>query len=205
MLNLYRRFLTYAASIQAPLHDAFSGPSIKGSHSITWTPESHRAFDECKVSLSRASLLAHPNPAAPLALVTDASTSAMGDVQQQRVDNIRQSLAFFSKKLSLAQKKYSAYDRELLSIYEAVKHFRHTMKAHNFIIFTDHKPITYAFQQKRDKCSSWQFNHLDFSPSLPLTYATSLDNTTLSPMLSFSRRIRHCSNIPQRTGRIAGH
>ncbi|PNF26385.1 hypothetical protein B7P43_G17346 [Cryptotermes secundus] len=31
-----------------------------------------------------------------------------------------------------------------------------------FSIFTDHKPITYAFQQKRDKCSPRQFNHLDF-------------------------------------------
>jgi hypothetical protein len=35
------------------------------------------------------------------------------------------------------------------------------LEAHHFIIFTDHKPITYAFQQKRDKCSPRQFNHLD--------------------------------------------
>jgi hypothetical protein len=34
------------------------------------------------------------------------------------------------------------------------------LEAHHFIIFTDHKPITYAFQ--RDKCSPRQFNHLDF-------------------------------------------
>jgi cleavage and polyadenylation specificity factor subunit 1 len=26
----------------------------------------------------------------------------------------------------------------------------------------DHKPVTYAFQQKRDKCSPQQFNHFDF-------------------------------------------
>jgi hypothetical protein len=32
----------------------------------------------------------------------------------------------------------------------------------HFTIFTNHKPITYAFQQKRDKCSPRQFNHLDF-------------------------------------------
>jgi cleavage and polyadenylation specificity factor subunit 1 len=25
----------------------------------------------------------------------------------------------------------------------------------------DHKPLTYAFQQRRDKCSPQQFNHLD--------------------------------------------
>jgi cleavage and polyadenylation specificity factor subunit 1 len=86
----------------------------------------------------------------------------MGAVLQQRVNNTWQPLAFFSRKLSPAQQKYSAYDRELLAIYEAVKHFRHMLEARHFVIFTDHKPITYAFQQKRDKCSPRQFNRLDF-------------------------------------------
>jgi hypothetical protein len=36
------------------------------------------------------------------------------------------------------------------------------LEARHFIIFTDNKSITYAFQQKRDKCLSRQFNHLDF-------------------------------------------
>jgi cleavage and polyadenylation specificity factor subunit 1 len=66
------------------------------------------------------------------------------------------------KKLNPAQQKYSAYDRELLAIYEAVKHFRHMVEARHFTIFTEHKPITYALQQKRDKYSPRQFNHLDF-------------------------------------------
>jgi len=30
------------------------------------------------------------------------------------------------------------------------------------MIFTDHKPLTYAFTQRRDKCSPRQFKHLDF-------------------------------------------
>jgi hypothetical protein len=58
--------------------------------------------------------------------------------------------------------KYIAYDQDLLAVYEAVKHFCQVLEAGNFTIFTDHKPITYAFQQKRDKCSLRQFNHLDF-------------------------------------------
>jgi cleavage and polyadenylation specificity factor subunit 1 len=86
----------------------------------------------------------------------------MGAVLQPRVQNAWQPLAFFSRKLSPAQQKYSAYDRELLAIYEAVKHFRHMLEARHFIIFTDHKPLTYAFEQKRDKCSPRQFNHLDY-------------------------------------------
>jgi hypothetical protein len=106
MLNFYRRFLPHAAAIQAPLHDVLSGPRVKGSHPITWTPEFLEAFDECKENLLRATLLAHPDPSAPLALVTDASTSAMGAVLQQRVKNACQPLAF-SKKLNPAQQKYS--------------------------------------------------------------------------------------------------
>jgi hypothetical protein len=87
MLNFYRRILPYRAATQARLHDVLSGPRNKGSHPITWTPEFLKAFEECKVSLSRSTLLAHPNPTAPLALVTDDSMSAMGAMLQQRVNN----------------------------------------------------------------------------------------------------------------------
>jgi cleavage and polyadenylation specificity factor subunit 1 len=67
----------------------------------------------------------------------------------------------FSKKLTPALHKYSSYDRELLAFYEAVKYFRHMLEAQNFFINTDHKPIIYSLQQKRDKCPSRQFNHLE--------------------------------------------
>lgn len=86
----------------------------------------------------------------------------MGAVLQQYVDNMWQPLCFFSRKLNSSQRKYSPYDRELLAIYEAVKYFRHMVEARHFTIFTDHKPIIYAFQQRRDKCSPRQFNQLDF-------------------------------------------
>jgi cleavage and polyadenylation specificity factor subunit 1 len=116
---------------------------------------------EGKASLSRATLLAHPEPTAQLAVVTDASTTAMGAVLQH-VNNAWQPLAFFCKKLNPMQQKYSAYDRELLAAYEAVKYFRHMLEARHFIIFLDHKPIIYAFKRKTDKCSPRQFNHLGY-------------------------------------------
>jgi cleavage and polyadenylation specificity factor subunit 1 len=56
----------------------------------------------------------------------------------------------FLKKLNTAQQKYSVYDRELLAIYEAVRHFRYMLEARQFTILTDHKPLIYTFQQKRD-------------------------------------------------------
>jgi hypothetical protein len=47
MLNFYRRFLPHTAACQAPIHDVLSGPRVNGSHPINWTPDLHRAFDEC--------------------------------------------------------------------------------------------------------------------------------------------------------------
>ena len=162
MLNFYRRFLPHAATIQAPLHDDLSDPKVKGSHPVTWTDALVAAFNECKASLFRAAVLAHPHPTAPLALVMDASTTATGAVLQQRVQDVWLPLAFFSRKLSPAQQKYSAYNRELQAIYEAVRYFRHMLEARHFTILTDLKPLMFAFHQKRDKCSPRQFNHLGF-------------------------------------------
>jgi cleavage and polyadenylation specificity factor subunit 1 len=142
MLNVYRRFLPHAAATQASLHAILSGPRVKGSYPISWMPELKQAFDACKASLSQSTLLAHPDPAVSLALVTDASNSAMGVILQQPVGNDWQPLAFFSKKFNPAQQKYSAYNHELLAVYAAVKHFRHMLEACHFTIFTDHKPIT---------------------------------------------------------------
>lgn len=162
MLNFYRRFIPHAASDQAPLHGMLSGPKVKGTQPLAWTAELLEAFNNCKESIIKCTLLAHPVLNAPLALVTDASSSALGAVLQQLVEEEWQPLAFFSKKLSKSQQLYSAYDRELLAIYESVKHFRYMVEGRHFIIYTDHKPITFAFQQNKQKCSPRQFNHLDF-------------------------------------------
>jgi hypothetical protein len=78
--------------------------------------------------LSRATILQHPEPSAPLAFVTDSSTSVIGAVLQQRVDKTWQPPAFFSMKLNPVQQKYRFYDRELRAVYEAVKHFYHMLE-----------------------------------------------------------------------------
>lgn len=161
MVNFYRRFIPGAAMFQAPLNALLTG-SVKGSHPVNFEAEENEAFIRCKDSLCQAALLAHPNSQAKLAIVTDASDIAMGAALQQCVDGEWQPLAFFSRKLSPAQRKYSPYDRELLAIYEAIKYFRHMVEARVFVIYTDHKPICYAFNSRKDNCSPRQFRHLDY-------------------------------------------
>ncbi|GFY64765.1 uncharacterized protein TNIN_383331 [Trichonephila inaurata madagascariensis] len=44
----------------------------------------------------------------------------------------------------------------------AVQHFRHVLEARHCSIYTDHKPITYAFLQHREKLPPVQLNQLSF-------------------------------------------
>lgn len=60
------------------------------------------------------------------------------------------------------QKRYSTFDRELLAIYQSIKYFKYAIDGQNCIIYTDHKPITFAFRQKPDKASPRQLRHLDY-------------------------------------------
>ncbi|XP_025831093.1 uncharacterized protein LOC108740169 [Agrilus planipennis] len=104
MLNFYLQFLPNAADKQAPLtsllHDG-----VKGKAPIEWTPAALEAFVACKNSLAEATLLAHPKLDATLALICDASNTAVGAALHQRVDNDWEPLGFFSKKLSPAECK----------------------------------------------------------------------------------------------------
>ncbi|GFW13667.1 transposon Tf2-11 polyprotein [Trichonephila clavipes] len=157
------RFLPKAAEQQYLLSEFLKGSKgKKDSKPLNWSSEAITAFQRCKQALADAALLAHPSPSAPLALHVDASDYAIGGALHQVVDSELQPLAFFSRKLTSSEKSYSAYDRELLAIYSAIRHFRYMLEARDFTVFTDHKPLTYAFRQKSDKCSPRQIRQLDF-------------------------------------------
>lgn len=162
MVNFYRRFIPKAAQLQAPLVNLLSGSQLKGAKPVPWSPESELAFQQCKDHLAYATLLAHPAPNAKLGLFTDASSTHVGACLQQLIDDNWQPLAFFSRKLSARQCTWPAYYRELLGVYEAVQHFRHIMEAEHVTIYTDHKPLIYAFSQKREKLPPVQLNQLSF-------------------------------------------
>ncbi|GFX43937.1 retrovirus-related Pol polyprotein from transposon opus [Trichonephila clavipes] len=163
LLNFYRHFLPKAAEQQYLLSEFLKGSKgKKDSKPLNWSSEVITAFQRCKQALADAALLAHPSPSAPLALHVDASDYAIGGALHQVVDSELQPLAFFSRKLTSSEKSYSAYNRELLAIYSAIRHFRYMLEARDFTVFTDHKPLTYAFRQKSDKCSPRQIHQLDF-------------------------------------------
>ncbi|XP_047990749.1 uncharacterized protein LOC125229853 [Leguminivora glycinivorella] len=162
MINYYRRFIPHAAKCQAPLVDAVVAINGKGAKPFPWTPELLANFEECKSSLSNATLLQHPVNDAPLGLFTDASSVHVGSCLQQFVNDQWCPLAFFSKKLTPQQSQWPAYYRELFAVYESVQHFRHILEVQHVTIYTDHKPLLYAFVQRREKLPPSQLNQLSF-------------------------------------------
>ena len=84
MLKLYQQFKPQNPSIKAPLH-ALACPKFKGSQTVDWTSSMVQTIKDCKASLSRAKLLANPDPTAKLVLLTDPSDIAIGAALQRRV------------------------------------------------------------------------------------------------------------------------
>ena len=101
MINYYHRFLPDIAPKLAPLHAASAG---RGK-AITWTPECQTAFEKVKSALAQATLLHHPKPDAATSITVDASDVAIGAQLEQLQQGKWVPLAFYSRKLSSAEKK----------------------------------------------------------------------------------------------------
>ncbi|GFS18965.1 Pol polyprotein [Elysia marginata] len=138
-----------------------TSPALFSVQIFSQNTDSPLIFAASKDVLSKAVLLIHPQPDAPTSLTVDASNTAVGAQLEQRQGRSWVPLAFFSRKLSDSEKKYSAFDRELLASYSALKHFRHFLEGRLFTLYTDHKPLTFALTSQTDR-SPRQTRHLSF-------------------------------------------
>lgn len=138
------------------------GKPKRDTSALQWSEDCKEAFAESIEVLSKMVILSHPAANAELVLTVDASDFAVGAELHQVVNGTSGTLGFFSCRLSDTEKRYSTYDRELLAIFMAVKHFRHLIEGAHCVIYTDHKPLTYAFKQQVDCCSPRQVRHLEF-------------------------------------------
>ena len=165
MVNYYRRFIKRAAHHLYPLFGALKGPKKKKGEAkqprpktLTWNDSLQSSFTAIKEALAVATLLHHPRPNAPLALTTDASAYATGGVLEQLGPNGWEPLAFYSSKLDDHQTgdKWPAYDRELLGMFRAVRHFRNMIEGHAFTIFTDQQALVPSMKKKSDPLTARQ-------------------------------------------------
>ncbi|PIK40396.1 pol polyprotein [Apostichopus japonicus] len=161
LLNFYRRFIPRCSELLQPLTDLLSGKKPKTAP-VVLNDSASQAFRNSKTELANATLLVHPDHTKPLSLVVDASDTGVGGALQQYQNGCWHAIAFFSKKLSATEKRYSTFGRELFAIYLSIRYFRHSLEGRAFYIMTDHKPLTYALKSSSDRYSPREIRHLDF-------------------------------------------
>ena len=97
-----------------------------------------------KAALSAAPVLHLPDFSLPFVVDCDASGSGFGAVLHQDGAPI----AFFSRPFAARHLKVAAYERELIGLVQAVRHWRPYLWGRAFIVRTDHYALKYMLDQR---------------------------------------------------------
>ncbi|KAL0154063.1 hypothetical protein M9458_050637 [Cirrhinus mrigala] len=164
--NFYRRFIRNFSLVAAPL----TNMTKKGPTVLKWTPQGEQAFTDLKTRFTTAPILRHPDPEKEFTVEVDASSTGIGAVLSQRhgVPGRLYPCAFYSRKLTAAERNYDVGDRELLAMKSALVEWRHWLEGSKktFLVLTDHRNLEYIRGAKRlnSRQARWAlfFTRFDF-------------------------------------------
>ena len=143
LVNFQRKFLPHCSVVAQPLSSLTGGPKKK---KLFWTMEMESAFSALKDLMAEEIRLAFPDygaDACKLELAVDASGYGAGACLSQIQDGQRRVISFNSMSFSAPQRRYSTIDRELAAIRWGVKYFKPFLFGVPFVLYTDHRPLTY--------------------------------------------------------------
>jgi hypothetical protein len=155
MVNYYRDVWQRRSHLMAPL-SGLVGKETK----YVWGLEQQNAFEEIKRVIAKETLLSFPDFSKDFHVYTDASDKQLGAVIMQ--DD--KPLAFYSRKLNPAQKRYTTGEQELLSIVETLKEFRNILFGQKIIVHTDHLNILYG-KMSNDRIIRWRLLLEEYGPT----------------------------------------
>ena len=146
MLNYYSKFLKNMSSLLGPMHAL-----LKKNARWLWTRECQKSFEDSKIRLLSAYLLVHFDTEKKIILICDASQYGIGAVMAHIMeDGSERPIAFASRTLAPAEKKYSQIEKEALGVVFGVKKFHRYLFGHKFIIANDHQPLKRLFNAERE-------------------------------------------------------
>ncbi|GFN84857.1 Pol polyprotein [Plakobranchus ocellatus] len=159
IMNFYHRFIPNLASILRPLYQVINTSKLR--QALNWTNEMTQSFFASKQALAEATMLVHHCTDCPIALTCDASDKAIGAVLEQLGTHGRwEPLVFFSRQLRKPEIKYSTFNRELLGVHLATRHFRYMLEGRQFTIYTYHRPLVHPMSKATELQSARQHRHL---------------------------------------------
>ena len=139
LLGYYRKFVPHFATTAAPLTDC----TKKGEPNvIRWGESQEQAFRTLKKKLVTSPILQLPDLNKEFTLRTDASDTGVGSILLQEVAGEKFPVAYASKKFNKHQMRYSVMEKECLAVVWAVLKFEPYLYGKEFVIETDHQPLT---------------------------------------------------------------
>ncbi|KAL7298999.1 hypothetical protein TKK_0008096 [Trichogramma kaykai] len=132
------------ASLVSPLYEL-----VRKDTPFTWTRKCDEAFEATKSILASRTVLMHYSLQLPIKLTCDASPTGVGAVLSHVLPNGEtKPVSYASRALNKAERGYSQLDREALAIFFGVKIHHQYLYGREFILKTDHKPLTFIFGSK---------------------------------------------------------
>jgi hypothetical protein len=138
LTGYYRKFIQSYGDIAAPL------TKLLKRESFSWTPSATSAFEALKTALTTTPVLQLPDFSKPFIVDSDASRVGFGVVLHQDAGP----LVFFSRVVAPHHAKLVAYERELIGLVKAVRHWRPYLWTRSFVVRTDHFSLKYLLDQR---------------------------------------------------------
>ena len=119
-VNFLRRFIPNLAEIVKHITNM-----IKKGNEIKWIPKARKSFEDIKVALTKAPILANPNFEKDFILFSFASEHTIAGVLLQKDEkNFDKPIAYYSKTLREAPLKYDIMEKQAYALVKALREFR---------------------------------------------------------------------------------
>jgi hypothetical protein len=138
LAGYYRKFVHNYGTVAAPL------TALLKKDGSTWDDAAATTFSALKAAVTSAPVLAIPNFAKLFVVECDASTVGFGAVLVQEGHPV----AYFSRPVAPRHRALAAYERELIGMVQAVRHWRPYLWGRRFLVKTDHHSLKYLLDQR---------------------------------------------------------
>jgi transposase InsO family protein len=142
-VGYFRRFIAGYAIKARPLTEL-----TKQGITYEWREEQQKAYDDLLGQLMSPPVLRLPDFGKEFLVRTDASDYAVGGVLMQEHDGQMMPVAFYSKKLTKAEKNYTTTEKEALAVVRAIKQWWFYLDGRKFVIETDHSALRSVLKSK---------------------------------------------------------